>query len=178
MQPWTHIYTHTHNVQKHQVPTSVEYTNHKIYSSYSKTSPPCLLVRPQIMLFCKLPTHVTQCVVPHDSRGTRPGFPPSASSHLAALIPSPCVSAPFPVRLACLANLPLCLYVNLTSWQAYWSASKMTWLAGGSILLFGSWHPQVLFKWAATAWFRQRCPCEAAQSASMSGMQVWLQVRV
>lgn len=124
--------------KKHQVPTSVEYTNHKIYSSYSKTSPPCLLVRPQIMLFCKLPTHVTQCVVPHDSRGTRPGFPPSASSHLAALIPSPCVSAPFPVRLACLANLPLCLYVNLTSWQAYWSASKMTWLAGGSILLFAA----------------------------------------
>lgn len=35
-----------------------------------------------------------------------------------------CVVTPFPVRLACLANLPQCLHVNLTSWQAHWSASR------------------------------------------------------
>lgn len=92
----------------------------------------------------------------------------------ATLQPSyrPCVVTPFPVRLACLANLPQCLHVNLTSWQAHWSASKMTWLARGSVLLFGSWHPQVPFKWVTTAWFCKRRPNEAAQCVYRAGIEV------
>lgn len=68
------------------------------------------------------------------------------------------VVIPFACRLACLANLSQCLCVNLTSWQAHWSASKMTWLARDSVLLFGSYRPQVPLKWATTAWFCKNRP--------------------
>lgn len=86
-----------------------------------------------------------------------------AVSHLAAFIQSLCVVTPFPGRLACLANLSQCLHVNLTSWQAYWSPSKMAWLARGSIFLFGSCLPQVPNNWVTMAWFCQRHPNEAVK---------------
>lgn len=60
-------------------------------------------------------------------------------------------------QTACLANLPQCLHINLTSWQAYWSASKMTWLATGSILVFGRTNPEVPFNWVT-------CPCLSQSS--------------
>lgn len=80
-----------------------------------------------------------------------------------------CVVIPFPIRLACLANLSQCLHVNLTSWQAHWSATKMTWLARGSVLLFGSHHPQVPLKWVTTAWF-----CKKHAQMKQHGVSTWL----
>lgn len=160
--------THTHNVQKtsstnfsgmHLSEPQMYEKQHSGACSYSNKS--CRFANCQHML--------TRYVAWSDSWGTRPGFlqrqnsVPVSHKPPHSLPPSPCGATRFPVRLACLANLPQRLHVNLTSWQADWSVSKMTWLARRSVLLFGSCHLQVSFKWVTTARSYQECPNEAAQ---------------